>query len=37
MKEEGNVAESVPVQPTTAHTVTESPVAPSAEPPATAH
>jgi sec-independent protein translocase protein TatA len=25
------------VQPTTAHTVTESPVAPSAEPPATAH
>ena len=37
MKEESNVAESVPVQPTTVHTVTESPVAPSAEPPATAH
>jgi len=37
MKEENEVAASVPVQPTTAHTVTESPVAPATEPPATAH
>ncbi|WP_406131809.1 Sec-independent protein translocase subunit TatA [Streptomyces sp. NBC_00989] len=37
MKEESNVAESVPVQPTAVHTVTESPVVASTEPPATAH
>ncbi|MFD4558713.1 Sec-independent protein translocase subunit TatA [Streptomyces sp. NPDC058469] len=37
MKEESNLAESVPTEPTTAHTVAESPVATSAEPPATAH
>ena len=37
MKEEGNVAESVPVEPTAVHTSTESPATTGAEPPATAH
>ncbi|WP_405976815.1 Sec-independent protein translocase subunit TatA [Streptomyces sp. NBC_00988] len=37
MKEESNVVESVPVQPTAVHTVTESPAAAATEPPATAH
>jgi sec-independent protein translocase protein TatA len=37
MKEESNLAESVPAQPTTAHTVAEPPVTAATEPPATAH
>ncbi|WP_406453100.1 Sec-independent protein translocase subunit TatA [Streptomyces sp. NBC_01622] len=37
MKEEGNVAESVPVHPTAVHTSTESLAATNTEPPAPAH
>ncbi|MFJ6895988.1 Sec-independent protein translocase subunit TatA [Streptomyces hokutonensis] len=37
MKEESDVAQSVPVEPTAVHTSTESPMSTSTEPPATAH
>ena len=37
MKEESDVAQSVPVEPTVVHISTESPMPTSTEPPATAH